>query len=342
MDRTSKSPIDEERKFAKALVHPDKSSRDATLETLITYLRNLKDLDEMEMLKLWKALYFCMWLADKKDVQEELADSLAGFISLFKTTQLRLLYIGMFFRTILREWTLLDMHRMNKFYYLIRVMTRQAITVAYREFPNKDFLSSLGDILSREVLTKRPNGIRYHLVDIIIGEVYNATGGACDTEFFLQTLQPFLSFLTGGDDNTVLDRVSNSVFERFISEYSQQSLARNQQQQHTFAAVNGLVLQHTVFELASAPETDGRYRARLYALHRSIAAITGHDFVDEALISASHNTSTAATEKSTKKKKKVAETEPTDSDTLKTKKRKSDVISSDTSENKTKKSSKKK
>ena len=64
--------------FARALASPDKSTRDKTLKVLVKYLRSLPSMTDLEMLKLWKALYYCMWLSDKPPIQAELAGALSS------------------------------------------------------------------------------------------------------------------------------------------------------------------------------------------------------------------------------------------------------------------------
>ena len=62
------------------------------------WIKSKKSLPEVEMLKLWKALYFCtiiivivfsdvilgMWMSDKPFVQHELAENLAQLIHLLE------------------------------------------------------------------------------------------------------------------------------------------------------------------------------------------------------------------------------------------------------------------
>ena len=47
-----------ELKFSRSLVDPIKSVRDKTVKALLDYLRKVDGMDEIEMMKLWKALYY--------------------------------------------------------------------------------------------------------------------------------------------------------------------------------------------------------------------------------------------------------------------------------------------
>jgi ribosomal RNA-processing protein 1 len=309
----SSAPSQREAKFARSLVHPEKSVRDATFNALQEYTRGVKQMEEIEMLKLWKSLYYCMWLADKREVQEELASSFANMLSGFRTNKLKLLFIGTFFQILLREWSLLDMHRMNKFYFLIRVIIRKALQTSFEQLPNTDFLVGFNDVLHTSALTQRPNGIRYHIADIFLSELHTASNGNCDTQFFLLSVEPFLKFLVSGDENVVLDRIGKCIFEEFANSFARETVdssANGESAPRTFSNVDTRYIQAKLFDAASAPETAGKYRPRLYALHKAMSEITRIDFVDVSALEKKVVDEVGASEeekaKKDKKKKKRA------------------------------------
>lgn len=71
------------------------------------------------MLKLWKGLFYCMWMSDKMLVQQELATRIGELSLQFKSTSDTLLFLDCFCETMLREWQGLDRLRLDKFYMLI-------------------------------------------------------------------------------------------------------------------------------------------------------------------------------------------------------------------------------
>lgn len=154
--------------FARALASPDKEIRDKTLKSLIKYASSLKEITDLEMLKLWKALYYCMWLSDKAPIQQELAGSISELFHSFKSKDVGMLYYRMFYRTMIREWSLLDQHRINKFYYLIRLMLREGLLSMQKSGWTEEGINGLMNILEEEVLTKTPNGLRLHMSDIFL------------------------------------------------------------------------------------------------------------------------------------------------------------------------------
>ncbi|CAM9126552.1 unnamed protein product, partial [Hapterophycus canaliculatus] len=74
-------------KFGKHLASSDKRVRDRTVAALREWLRQRSKggaLTDLDLLKIWRGLWYCMFMCDKAPVQRELAENLAGLLSLFK------------------------------------------------------------------------------------------------------------------------------------------------------------------------------------------------------------------------------------------------------------------
>jgi ribosomal RNA-processing protein 1 len=56
-------------KFARALGSTDYVTREKGLEALQRWMCLRSDLAELDMLKIWKGLFFCFWHSDKQPVQ---------------------------------------------------------------------------------------------------------------------------------------------------------------------------------------------------------------------------------------------------------------------------------
>ena len=74
-------------KFGQALASSDKEVRDKAVKALERYLRGAHDIEELEVRKIWKALFYCMWHSDKPKVQAELADKLSALMHSMKNGQ---------------------------------------------------------------------------------------------------------------------------------------------------------------------------------------------------------------------------------------------------------------
>lgn len=69
---------DGESKFAKALANNDVKVRDRAVLALSKWLASREAVSELDLLKLWKGMFFAMWHADKAPVQVTARDALSG------------------------------------------------------------------------------------------------------------------------------------------------------------------------------------------------------------------------------------------------------------------------
>lgn len=66
-------------------------------------------------MRLWKGLYYCMWMSDKPLIQEELAESLSKIVHCFNNKDVVLLYTSCILKTLGTEWYGIDQYRLDKF-----------------------------------------------------------------------------------------------------------------------------------------------------------------------------------------------------------------------------------
>ena len=69
--------------FAKRLADNEKANRDVAVKQLRVWLAKKPNLSESDLLKIWKGLFFCMWMSDKSPVQQELAATISKLIHCF-------------------------------------------------------------------------------------------------------------------------------------------------------------------------------------------------------------------------------------------------------------------
>lgn len=113
-----------EMRFGARLAHTEKAVRDKAVANLSAFLASREEMSELELLKVWKGLFYCMWMADKAPVQNELSERLARLVHDFQG-DLGLRFVRTFLITMEREWGGIDVLRMDKFYYLIRRVMRE-------------------------------------------------------------------------------------------------------------------------------------------------------------------------------------------------------------------------
>lgn len=279
--------------FARRLVNPNKEVRDRTLASVRKFiLKATEDVGHLELLKLWKALYYSLWLTDSGPQSDELAESLASIIPhLVKKPHYLLLFVRCLYQTILREWSMLDQHRINKFYFFLRVSTNKILGVCIsllikRKSNSRELVEQILECLWEEVLTRTPNGIRFHLADVYLPELSkilvaeDLAAKAISTDDFLLLMQPFLDVIRGKDGMELIfrDRVCKAIFNSFVDVYARERHSSTSGEPSPFREVDTLQLQGKVFAMAAALSTPETFRPALYDLHRRIAVCTGHAF----------------------------------------------------------------
>lgn len=145
---------------------------------------------------------------------------------------------------------------------------------------NLGIIRLFNDVLYEEALAHTPNGLRYHLIDICVEELakVNKDAGLPLTEAtFLDCLEPFFALAQKAADKNVHRRVMNSVFLKFLSEYSFVSdvaVAEDDEDNVDektliFGQVHVGSVAKFIFEIASDNDTDERFRKALYEMHKS-------------------------------------------------------------------------
>ena len=300
------APSSEQMQFARWLVDPLKETRDKAIAALKGYLGGLKaDLEEIEMLKLWKALYFCVWLSDKTPIQNELSATLCTMIHVFKKESMALLYMKSCLAIIMMHWTQLDQHRVHKFYAFIRFFMREMFVYCQHRAWHADTSRTLMDLVHSELLQKKPNGPRLHVADIFLEELFKvvdgeetiggsarsssskgskngktkggSSGSVLTEKKLMIFFDIFLKVLCLEQDSSYYDRVLKRVFLQYIEDYDDVHAGRG-------CRVSLQLLQKRVFDLASADGDGGgisdQNRKKMYDLHKMFASATKSSFID--------------------------------------------------------------
>ena len=120
------------------------------------------ELERVELLKLWKGIYYALWMQDGPLRQEDLMEAVVelGRVLERKPSQVLLNWsVGV--ETLGREWGSLDRWRVDKFLLLLRRLTRATLAwIARKNWRPKlltAFLHSLQDhLLASQPLARRP------------------------------------------------------------------------------------------------------------------------------------------------------------------------------------------
>ena len=200
--------------FGQQLVHTEKKHRDRAFRKLRQFLQlQSATWSALDVEKLWKALFYSMWMSDKMVIQHELALNLADLVDIFPSPEMKLLYVDTFFLTMAREWPGIDSLRLDKFYTLIRKMFFKVFQLEEQKVTVEQWTS----IFTTRIFTPEPRtstGLMLHVLDIYVVELNKAL--VSDTSTIQLWLQPMYSLLASESDRIVVHRAAEQVFRLLL------------------------------------------------------------------------------------------------------------------------------
>uniref|UniRef100_A0A3Q4HXZ4 Ribosomal RNA processing protein 1 homolog B-like n=1 Tax=Neolamprologus brichardi TaxID=32507 RepID=A0A3Q4HXZ4_NEOBR len=176
-----------------------------------------------ELLKLWKGLFYCLWMQDKPLLQEELSRKISTLIHSFTSTQQQLSYLRSFLQTMKREWTGIDRLRMDKFFQLVRFVFRQTFEMLRRRslFPGHFAVSQFLELLTAQLLQSdaaAPSGLQLHVLDLYLTELAVMGAAELTADQNLTFIEPFCRTAARTKDRTLLSGICSSVFSTIINQ----------------------------------------------------------------------------------------------------------------------------
>ncbi|NWW39834.1 RRP1B protein, partial [Panurus biarmicus] len=212
--------------FAQRLAANEKRIRDRALKKLRGYIgvrtqRPAGGFSQEELLKIWKGLFYCMWMQDKPLLQEELAANISQLIHVFQNTEARHLFIQTFWQTMNREWNGIDNLRLDKYYMLMRLILRQSFEVLKRSEWDEGLTEPLLQLLMKEILdadSNSPTGIKFHFIDIYLDELAKVGAKELTADQNLKFIEPFCKIAAKAKDRRVLHAVATGVFEMIVDQ----------------------------------------------------------------------------------------------------------------------------
>ncbi|TAQ87110.1 hypothetical protein B7494_g4559 [Chlorociboria aeruginascens] len=166
--------------FVKQLAANDRPTRDAALHSLRTYLSGRRELPPLDLLKLWKGLFYCLWMSDRPLTQQALASSLASLVSILPSPT-TVPFLRAFWQTMAREWTGIDVLRMEKFLLLVRRYVAAHFEVldknGWKEEGQNgitEVMGLMGEVALNVGDMRISNGLRFHVIDVWVDEMERA------------------------------------------------------------------------------------------------------------------------------------------------------------------------
>ena len=200
------------RKFGQSLAHHEKKVRDKAMGALRTWLSRGAAITELDMDKLMKGIFYCMWMSDKPKIQNKLASDIAKLIHVFDAEdeeQRNLMFFCALLAMMKREWGGIDRLRLDKFYNLLTQVLVETFKVMAAAEWDMDMVSDFTAAVTRLVIAdpSAPMGLRLHIAEMYLSSLHEAGGGtAVDTDTFVVLMEPFFWVLHGCTDRALFAR----------------------------------------------------------------------------------------------------------------------------------------
>ncbi|CAM9630903.1 unnamed protein product [Bubo scandiacus] len=212
--------------FAQRLAANEKRIRDRAVKKLRGYIsvrtqRPAGGFSQEELLKIWKGLFYCMWMQDKPLLQEELAGNISQLIHVIQNTEARHLFIQTFWQTMNREWNGIDNLRLDKYYMLMRMILRQSFEVLKRNEWDESLIERFLQLLMKEIMdpdSNAPTGIKLHFIDIYLDELAKVGAKELTADQNLKFIEPFCKIAAKSKDQCVLHAVATGIFEIIVDQ----------------------------------------------------------------------------------------------------------------------------
>ncbi|XP_054643956.1 ribosomal RNA processing protein 1 homolog B-like [Dunckerocampus dactyliophorus] len=217
---------EQEIQLAQKLASNEKPIRTKALKKLRKYInvRSQKATDGFtseELLKLWKGLFYCLWMQDKPLLQEELSNSISGLIHNFHDLNGQFLYLECSLKTFKREWTGIDRLRMDKFFQFVRFMFRQSFEMLKRKNWDCSAVARFLELLATELLhvgSNAPTGLQLHVLDLYLTELAVVGSAELTADQNLVFIEPFCKTAAKTKDRTLFSAICNSIFSTIIDQ----------------------------------------------------------------------------------------------------------------------------
>ncbi|KAJ8672679.1 hypothetical protein QAD02_003939 [Eretmocerus hayati] len=213
--------IAQEVKFARLLANNDKKVRDKVLKNLKKWLtarsQSSFEFTEADFMRLWKGLFYCMWMSDKPLVQEELAESLSQLVHCFMSIHVALRYTKCCLKSLADEWFGIDRYRLDKFEMLVRKIIRQTFVMCKNQSWDRQWVIGVANCIENILVNPRTClGFNLHLTDVYMEELAKISDGTIPEHIVTDFIKPYVVHLASASDERQIKHVLKNIFRYLI------------------------------------------------------------------------------------------------------------------------------
>ncbi|KAH8308072.1 hypothetical protein KR059_005941 [Drosophila kikkawai] len=215
--------VAQEVKMVRALACNDVTQRNRQIRKLRKWFKlrasSSYPFNEDDFMRIWKGLYYTMWMSDKPLVQEELAEQLAQMVDSFGgNTTCSLAYFSAFMRTMCQEFFGIDQWRMDKFLMLVRRMLRYMLRLLKQSKWSAELINAFNNRMLQSVLSEQPKsrGLTMHYLDIFFEELAKAADGEITAAQVNVFLRPFVTYLATQRDPKLVAQCRTRVLYHLL------------------------------------------------------------------------------------------------------------------------------
>ncbi|CAG9861641.1 unnamed protein product [Phyllotreta striolata] len=173
---------------------------------------------EFDFQRIWKGLYYCMWMADKPLVQEDCAEKISKLVH-FPDVPTALIFFKAGLQILANEWSGIQQLRLDKFLMLVRRLFRETFSVLRNNKFKKNHIEGFAEILSDTILNQANNtpvGLFMHVVEVYLEELAKVSQGKVQPNQVLDLTRPFMKYLSSCNDGRQIGHLRKFIFTYLI------------------------------------------------------------------------------------------------------------------------------
>lgn len=169
-------------------------------------------------MRVWKGLFYSMWMSDKPLPQENLANKIAALVHSFSNIESSMQFFAMFLKTMAIEWGGIDQWRIDKFMMLVRKVTREVLRILQKNDWNDEAIEVMETRMRQTVLGSDnvPRGLFMHFTELFFEEVAKVANGEIEPRTVTKLLHPFMFYVASQKDYKLIQFVVRHVFNYLL------------------------------------------------------------------------------------------------------------------------------